>query len=91
VEGRLRAAEIAFVDDLSQAKLTPHYAERFFALVEHRMARGLPLIVTTQLDGNALARKLAGYEDQFADTAACLVRRLRDFCAPVNFGFDAAP
>ncbi len=89
VEGKLRAAEIVFVDDLSQTKLTPHYAERLFAIVEHRAARGLPLIVTVQMDGDRLARKLAGYEDQFADTAACLVRRLRDFCQPVNFGFEA--
>ena len=87
-EGKLRAADVVFVDDLTQTKLTAHYAERLFALVEYRTGRGLPLIVTAQMDGDRLARKLAGWEDQFADTAACLVRRLRDYCQPVNFGFD---
>jgi DNA replication protein DnaC len=90
-EGKLRAADIVFIDDLSQTKMTGYYAERLFALVEHRVARAKPLIVSVQMDGDRLAHKLAGWDEQFADTAACIVRRLRDFCQSVNFGCDPAP
>ena len=86
-EGELRAAKLVFIDDLSQAKLTAHYAERLFALIEYRTARALPIVFTAQMDGDRLIRKLAGWEDQFADTAACIVGRIRDYCQAVNFGF----
>jgi len=89
IEAEMLAAPIVFIDDLSQAKLTAHYAERLFAIVEHRTAHGLPLIVTVQMGKGALIRKLAGYEDAFLDTAACLARRLEDYCQPVNFGTTA--
>ena len=88
VEERCQSVEILFIDDLSQTKLSAYYAERLFALIEHRTSRGLPLIVTAQMDGTMLVRKLAGWEAQFIDTASCLVRRIRDKCQPINFGFD---
>lgn len=79
-------ARVLFIDDLSQAKLTAHYAETLFAIVEHRTAQGMPCIFTVQMTKAALIRKLAGYEAAFLDTAECLARRIEDHCQPVNFG-----
>ena len=91
VETKLRKAKIIFVDDLSQTKLTAHYAERLFAIVEYRMARRLPCVFTVQMGKAALVHKLAGYEAAFLDTADCLARRIEDCCQPVNFGRNDPP
>ena len=85
---KLQSVPVLFVDDLGQAKMTPLYGEKLFALVEHRTNRGLPIIATAQSRPDALVRKLAGWEGEFADTARCLVRRLMNYCTPVDFGFD---
>jgi len=77
---------VLFIDDLSQTKMTPVYAERLFAIVENRTSHGKPLVVTVQMGKTALVNKLAGYEDAFLDTAECLARRIEDYCQPVHFG-----
>jgi hypothetical protein len=87
--GKLQTVPVLFIDDLGQAKVTALYAEKLFALIEHRTCEGLPLIVTVQGRPPEVVRKLAGYGAEFADTARCLVRRLCDFCQRVDFGFDA--
>lgn len=81
----LRRASVLFIDDIGQAKMTPVYGERLFSLIEYRTARCLPVIVTAQIDGDALTKKLSGYENEHLDRAQCIVRRIRDKCCPVNF------
>jgi DNA replication protein DnaC len=85
VEG-LRAVPVLFVDDLAQAAMSAVYGEKLFDLVEHRTVRGLPCLFTVQIGPTDLERKLAGYEGLHADRAACLVRRIREFCRSVDFG-----
>lgn len=86
---KLQTVPVLFIDDLGQAKVTALYAEKLFALIEHRTREGLPLVVTVQGRPPDVVRKLAGWGAEFADTARCLVRRLCDYCQRVSFGFDA--
>jgi len=82
---------VLFIDDLSQAKMTPVYAERLFAIIENRTSHGNPLVVSIQMGKTALVNKLAGYESAFLDTADCLARRIEDYCQPVHFGRNSSP
>jgi hypothetical protein len=86
---KLQTVPVLFVDDLSQIKATGFAAEKLFSIIENRTREGLPLIVTLQTGPADLIRKLAGAGAEYADTAACLVRRLQDFCEAVDFGFGA--
>jgi len=88
---KLNRVDVLFIDDLSQTKMTPVYAEGLFSIVENRTSNGKPLVVTVQMGKAALVNKLAGYEDAFLDTADCLARRIEDFCQPVNFGRNTSP
>jgi len=87
---KLNRVDVLFIDDLSQTKLTPVYAERLYAVVEDRTSHGKALVVTVQMGKAALVNKLAGYENAFLDTADCLARRIEDYCQPVNFGHNTS-
>ncbi len=87
---KLTRVDVLFIDDLSQTKLTPVYAERLFSIIENRTSHGKALVVTVQMGKAALVNKLAGYEAAFLDTADCLARRIEDYCQPVNFGRNPA-
>lgn len=81
----LTSVDVLFLDDLSQAKVTAVYAEKLFAMVERRTARGLAMAVTVQMQKGALVAKLAGRDEEWKDTAECIARRLSDYCMPVSF------
>jgi len=84
-----------FIDDLSQAKFTPRYAEELLAIIEARTADEKAVFVTCQTTGDRLLEKLAGDNPDLRETAEAIIRRLRDFCDPIGFtapqaGGDAA-
>jgi DNA replication protein DnaC len=78
-----------FIDDLSQAKFTPRYAEELLSIIEARAADGSPLFVTCQMTGDRLLTKLAGDNPDLRETAEAIIRRLRDFCDPIGFTLPA--
>ena len=71
---------IVFFDDIDKMKLTERVETELFGLIEKRISHCLPVIVTTQLQGQQLAGK-------FSDSARgeAIVRRLREFCEVVKF------
>ncbi|MDE1170898.1 MAG: ATP-binding protein [Verrucomicrobium sp.] len=71
---------VLVIDDLGKAKITARVAEALFEIVDRRTAAGRPLIVTTNDVGERLKER---FEDQNA--AEPLLRRLREFCAAINF------
>ena len=85
-DSTLPYAELLFIDDLHVAKFTPRYAEELYRIVEHRTRAGRPLLITCQMVGDKLVEKLAGDNPAMRETAEAIVRRIREFCEPVNFG-----
>ncbi len=74
-----------FIDDLSQTKFTPRYAEDLLHIIEARTAHGNPLFVTCQTTGDRLLEKLARDNPDLRETAEAIIRRLREFCESVGF------
>ncbi len=74
-----------FIDDLSQAKFTPRYAEELLSVIEARTADENAVFVTCQMTGDRLLHKLAGDNPDLRETAEAIIRRLRDFCDPIGF------
>lgn len=70
-----------FLDDIDKCVFTGRVEREFFALVEKRTSRRLPIIVTTNVVGSVIERALPA-------VGTALVRRLRDedFFESVNFG-----
>lgn len=73
------------IDDLHVPKLTPSYAQVLYAIIEGRTSRGLPLYVTCRMTGDHLLRKLAGDDPELRPTAEAIIRRIAEFCHPVEF------
>lgn len=74
--------DVLFLDDFTKSVLTERADSALFGVVETRTANCLPILTTTNLDGQGLARQIS------ADRAAPLVRRLREFCEAVQFTTD---
>ena len=83
--GELAYTEMLFIDDLHQAKFTPRYAEELMRIIEKRYSMGSATLITCQVPGEALVRKLAGDNPQLREVAEAIVRRIRDMCEPIDF------
>jgi DNA replication protein DnaC len=77
--------EWLFIDDLHQVKFTPRYAEELFKLIDNRYRDGMGVLVTCQVPGEALVKKLTGDNKRLEETARAIVRRIRDMCRAVDF------
>ncbi len=75
----LAHTEVVFLDDLGKVPFTERAEAELFTLIERRCANMLPLIVTSNMTGQELARKAT------VDRGAPMVRRLREFCRVVVF------
>lgn len=76
---RYDRAGVLLFDDLGKEPATERVQTELFGLVERRTAQFRPLIVTTQLAPDELAERYTGH------VADALIRRLREFCEPVQF------
>ncbi|SVC87289.1 uncharacterized protein METZ01_LOCUS340143, partial [marine metagenome] len=83
--GELAYTEMLFIDDLHQAKFTPRYAEELMRIIEKRYSMVSGTLITCQVPGEALVRKLAGDNPQLREVAEAIVRRIRDMCEPIDF------
>lgn len=57
---RSRTAELLLFDDVGKAKLDGRAGAEFYQLVEHRTARGLATLMTSNMSGRALELALGG-------------------------------
>lgn len=73
---RMAKADILFIDDLGKGKWGPGTAGQLWEIVDDRCANGLPVFITTNFTGDKLVEVL-GLD---GDTAAPLLRRLREHC-----------
>ncbi len=76
---------ILFIDDLSQARFTPAFAENLFELIDRVHRERRPLIVTVQTNGADLVRKWCADDKDLIDSAQAIARRLREYCVAVKF------
>ena len=74
-----------FLDDLHMARGSKRWLEELYALVETLMQDRRPLLVTSQVSGNRLIELMTGRDADLRETAEAIVRRLRDYCAAVEF------
>lgn len=72
------------LDDLGKEPATDRVQLELFGLLERRNAQLRPVIATTQLPPDELAERYSGH------VADALIRRLREFCEPVQFPFTKA-
>lgn len=76
---RTAKTALLFFDDLGKLKLTERAETELFGLIERRCANELPIIVTTNDTGDSLAARMTD------NRGPALVRRLREFCEPIQF------
>ena len=73
------------IDDIHVPKLTPAYAQALYSIIEARTAKKSPLYISCQMTGDDLLRKLAGDDPDLRPTAEAIVRRIAEFCHPIEF------
>ena len=74
---RLVLPALLFWDDFGKAKPSHRYSELAYAVIETRMAALRPMIITTQLDPDAIVAKLGEYN------GSAIVERLQECCQTV--------
>jgi DNA replication protein DnaC len=79
------------IDDLHVPRFTDAYARALYQIVEARTADGSELVLTCQTDALGLLRKWRTDAPELADTARAVVRRIVDFCTPINFIWEDSP
>lgn len=71
-----KSAPVLILDDLGKGSQTDFALERLFALVDHRNANMLPIIVTTQYQPSELIAHMASSKGD-KETAIAIVSRIR--------------
>ena len=79
------------IDDLHVPRFTDAYARTLYQIIESRTADRSELILTCQMDAEGLLRKWRADAPELADTARAVVRRIVDFCTPINFIWEDSP
>jgi len=79
------------IDDLHVPKFTDAYARTLYQIIEARTADRDELILTCQTDAVGLMKKWRTDAPELADTAKAIVRRIVDFCTPINFIWEDSP
>jgi DNA replication protein DnaC len=79
------------IDDLHVPRFTDAYARTLYQIIESRTADRSELILTCQMDAEGLLRKWKADAPELADTARAVVRRIVDFCTPINFIWEDSP
>ena len=72
-------ADLLLLDDVFKTKLTERIEELLFAVIDERGAWERPCLVTLNDTGESLVGRLS------QDRGAALIRRLRDYCIPIQF------
>lgn len=75
----LAESPLIFFDDLGKLKLTERAEVELFGVIERRCSNELPIIVTTNDTGDTLASRMTD------NRGPALIRRLREFCEPIQF------
>lgn len=79
---QLVGCDLLVIDDLGKEQPTEWTLTQLFRIIDGRYAAMRPLVVTSQYERPALARRLAGNGD--AETARALVSRLLEMCERIE-------
>lgn len=79
------------IDDLHVPRFTRAYARTLYQIIESRTADRGELILTCQTDAEGLLKKWRADAPELADTAKAIIRRIVDFCEPINFVWEGSP
>ncbi len=82
---QLAAVEVLFLDDLGKGRLTDRVEAELFYVLDERCAHLRPTILTTNLNGEALAASWS------PDRAEAFLRRLREFCEIIAVTKETRP
>jgi hypothetical protein len=80
-----RTCEVLLLDDLSQPKFTPAYAETLYEIVEYRTSHRLLNLVSLQLGRDEFLAKVSDGNPHLLTTADAIFRRLADYCDTIDF------
>jgi hypothetical protein len=78
IDGLIRV-DVLLLDDLDKAKFTERTETELFNVINERTANGKPILASLNVTGEELAAMLSEHRGW------PIVRRLRDFCRPVDF------
>ncbi len=70
---------LLFFDDVFKVKLTDSFEAAVFAIVDYRLAHGLPILATLNDTGETLAARMT------SDRGDAFVRRLKEMCDVIQF------
>ena len=76
--GKIKA-DILLMDDVFKNKLTDSFENVIFTVIDQRIQRQLPIIITSNDTGKSLATRMTG------DRSQPLLRRLREHCSIIQF------
>lgn len=79
--GWLYRCRVLLIDDLGKEKATPAMAALLWEVFDRRLSAGLPVIATTNFDGDELAGRFA--EKHLGDA---IRRRVSELCRQIHFG-----
>ena len=79
------------IDDLHVPKFTDAYARTLYQIIESRTADRSELILTCQTDALGLLKKWRADAPELSDTGKAIIRRIVDFCEPINFVWEDSP
>ena len=80
---RMANHSILFIDDFGKGATTDVIQSATFAIIDERVSRGRPMLITTNDSGETLAARMS------ADRGAPMIRRLREHCKSITFKFPA--
>ena len=77
---RVRSVDLLILDDLGTESSTPWALEKLFQIINHRVGRGLPLVVTTNARPDTIDPRVRsrGYRRLYRDTIFVLIAP--DYC-----------
>lgn len=91
VRETIEATDVLLVDDIGHGSASDSYLSAVLELIEEATSSFCFLILTTNYAGRQLLNHWARTAPDSKETAAAIVRRIAEFCAPVNFGAEAKP
>lgn len=82
---KLAEVEVLILDDLGKAPRTDRFVSELFYVIDKRVNEERPILISTQLDGSAVASQADRGVHVGGHTASALVRRLRECCEVIKF------
>lgn len=81
----LLKTDALMIDDIGHNGFSPSYLDALRRILERATSHGIPVLVTCQYDSTALFKQWTGADPGKAECVKAIMRRLGEFCRPVQF------